>query len=34
MPAALGKLETQLFAYVQMRGQATIQSEEVARACR
>ena len=29
MPATLGKLETQTFAYIQMRGTPTIRSEEV-----
>lgn len=32
MAAALGKLETQLFAYTQMRRQIAIRSEEVAQA--
>jgi len=31
MSTVLGKLETQLFAYIQLRGQPTIESEEVVR---
>ena len=34
MPVTLGKLETQAFAYIQMRGRPAISSEEVARGLR
>ena len=34
MPTVLGKLETQAFAYIQMRGKPTIVSEEIASALR
>ncbi len=32
MATALGKIETQFFAYVQMRGQQTVRTGEVVRA--